>query len=167
MTLIEIVVVIIVLGILARLAIPSYMIAVEKTKVAEAMSILSAIYRAQIRHKLENGMYSEAFINACNPGLETQCLDVTVPPSQSFEPPSLGCGSDLAYCPISGFSGGEATTASCGGANYGYVALTTRLNTYPNPYILYMLEDGRILCQRVDTGTCDGICSQLGFDALP
>ncbi len=58
-TLIEIVVVILLIGILAAIAVPSYLIAVEKSKTANPFSNLSAIAKAQRVKKLESLHYAD------------------------------------------------------------------------------------------------------------
>ena len=163
MTMIEITVVMIVLGILASLAFPSYMIAVEKAKTAEAMNTLSAIYRAQLRHKIEHGLYATGAINGCSvSSSEANCLDVNIPSSSNFYSPDLDCTANTQDCP-SGF--GPHYAPPCGSL-HGFFASVTRTVGAPYSYTLYMLDNGEIECFSILQGGpdfCHGICAQLGF----
>lgn len=57
-TLIELLIVIIIVGILAALALPKYGIMAERSRQAEATSILGALRGAQIRFQAENNTYA-------------------------------------------------------------------------------------------------------------
>ena len=70
-TMLELLMVVIIIGILATLALPQYMGFVEKARAAEAISTIGAIRTAENLYKLENGTYSA---NASN-------LAITVPTS--------------------------------------------------------------------------------------
>lgn len=56
-TLIELLIVVIIIGILATLAIPQYMGFVEKSRAAEALKMIDAIRKAMEVHKIEIGGY--------------------------------------------------------------------------------------------------------------
>ena len=58
-TLIELLVVVLIVGILAAVAVPQYQKAVEKSRVAEAMTFLNAIYKNHQLCKLRHGKNSE------------------------------------------------------------------------------------------------------------
>lgn len=57
-TLLELIIVIIVIGILASIALPRFMRVTEKARTAEAKTALSAIRSAQIRYKAQYGTYA-------------------------------------------------------------------------------------------------------------
>ena len=57
-TLLELIIVIIVIGILASIALPKYGRVAERTRVAEAKSMLSAIRNAQYRYYIQYSMYA-------------------------------------------------------------------------------------------------------------
>lgn len=68
-TLIELLVVVLIIGILASIAIPQYFKVVEKSRLAEAMSVISSIKSAEERFLARGGTYTNA----------TSALDITYP----------------------------------------------------------------------------------------
>jgi prepilin-type N-terminal cleavage/methylation domain-containing protein len=79
-TLLELMIVIIIIGILATLAIPRFIVARDKARIAEARNMLGAIRGSQIRYRLEYDIFHT------NTDLTTgSALDVGVdPPSIYF-----------------------------------------------------------------------------------
>ena len=59
-TLIELLVVILIIGILAAVALPQYTKAVEKSRLASALPLLDAVYKAQKVYYMANGTYAES-----------------------------------------------------------------------------------------------------------
>lgn len=59
--LIELIIVVIIIGILAAIALPRYNKAVENSKIAEATSMLGVIREAQMRYLMENDAYAASF----------------------------------------------------------------------------------------------------------
>ena len=59
--LIELIIVVIIIGILAAIALPRYNKTVENSKIAEATSMLGAIREAQMRYLMENDVYAASF----------------------------------------------------------------------------------------------------------
>ena len=80
-TLIELIVVIVVVGVLAGLAVPRFSNTIEKSRIAEAINILATLRDAQEVYKLENGGYLL--------GPSPDPLDVTIPPSSNFNAPTV------------------------------------------------------------------------------
>ena len=60
-TLIELLVVVLIIGILAAVALPQYQKAVEKSRGAQAFSILQSLVSAQEAYQLANGEYATSF----------------------------------------------------------------------------------------------------------
>ena len=74
-TLIEIMITLIIVGLLSALVIPRFAGTIEKNKVSEAFSILSAVRQAQVVYEFETGNYSTTINN----------LDVTIPASDNYD----------------------------------------------------------------------------------
>jgi len=72
-TMLELLMVVIIIGILATIALPQYMSFVEKARAAEAMTTIGALRTAENLYKLENGTYSPNVAD----------LTITVPTSGS------------------------------------------------------------------------------------
>ena len=85
-TLIELIVVIVVVGVLAGLAVPRFSNTIEKSRIAEAINILATLRDAQEVYKLENSAYTATVTN----------LDVTIPASKNFMAPETTAGNPLA-----------------------------------------------------------------------
>jgi prepilin-type N-terminal cleavage/methylation domain-containing protein len=60
-TLVELLVVVLIIGILAAMAMPYYEKAVEQSRAAEAMTLLRAVYDAQELHRMKTGHYASKF----------------------------------------------------------------------------------------------------------
>lgn len=60
-TLIELLVVLLIIGILAAVAVPQYKKAVEKSKSAQALTLLKSVYQAAKAYELANGTWPTAF----------------------------------------------------------------------------------------------------------
>ena len=68
-TLLELLMVMIIIGILATLAVPQYLRFIEKSRASEAVGVLGAVKTAEGLYKLEHGSYAGALGD----------LDITVP----------------------------------------------------------------------------------------
>ncbi len=79
-TLMEMLVVVIILGVLAGVALPSYSVHVERVRASEGVQLLTALLAAQERYRLENNAYTTAIAN----------LDIDLPNAANFTvPPNL------------------------------------------------------------------------------
>jgi prepilin-type N-terminal cleavage/methylation domain-containing protein len=81
-TLIELLVVVLIIGILASVALPQYFKTVEKSRAAEAISVLSSVAAAQDREYMRNGAYESLLTN----------LDVEVTGLKYFNAPTITVG---------------------------------------------------------------------------
>lgn len=84
-TLIELLVVIIIIGILAAIALPSFLNQAAKARQSEAKSYVGAIVRAQQAHRLDNTKFASA-IETLGVGLktDTKFYEYKVPGEQAF-----------------------------------------------------------------------------------
>ena len=60
-TLIELLVVVLIIGILAAVALPQYQKAVEKSRAAQAFTLLKSVGQAAVSFRLANGGFPESF----------------------------------------------------------------------------------------------------------
>jgi prepilin-type N-terminal cleavage/methylation domain-containing protein len=71
-TLIEMLVVVLIIGILAAIALPQYMKAIARARMSEMLSVIKIVYRAQELHKLVEGSWTPDLNNLDIDGL-TNC----------------------------------------------------------------------------------------------
>lgn len=97
-TLIEIMVVVIIIGILASLALANYVRTVEKSRTSEAKNILGTIRTAELAYFLENGIYTTSLAD-----LQMNSL------------PSAACNANyyFIYCVTGGGGSFTANAARC------------------------------------------------------
>ncbi len=86
----EIIVTMIILGIFAALSIPNYTTTVEKSRASEGVQILEALLAAQRLFKYENGVYADG----TTPEELITDLDVDIPTLKYFDPPVVDDGND-------------------------------------------------------------------------
>ncbi len=131
----ELIIVVIIIGVLAAVAIPSYRIQTLKMKNQEAVRILMTVWEAQKEYYRENGVYTT----------DINSLSIDIPMPKNFEFPQLN----------------DTTTMICAGPAQLYLA---RMGTNSADYKLFVLEDGRIVCQYMGNCTVP-ICAKMGFKA--
>ncbi len=84
-TLLELIIVIIVIGILASIALPRYIRIAEKGRAGEAKNMLSAVRSAQMRYAVQYSSYTN----------NISLLDINLPAAKYFTIASTGAGSAL------------------------------------------------------------------------
>ena len=98
-TLIEMLVVVLIIGILAAIAVPKYQLSVEKSRYLQAMLVVDSVWKAQQVYFLENGSYANNIDD----------LDISVPP---YIRKYYNSDSQVLYswgnCQIANAGGGEA-----------------------------------------------------------
>ena len=123
-TLFELLVVVLIIGILAAIALPQYEKTVERARAAEAMQMVSAIARANEVYKMGNGSYTK----------DISLLDIQVPGTEVEQ---------------GGFSRRQTKLFQYGSAGIGYsnaIAIAQRL-PFMNHYAIVALDNGILLCR--------------------
>ena len=134
-TLVEIIIVVVMLGILASVALPKILGPNEKIRASEAKSILSSLMIAQKSYIIDHPTYATALAS----------LDITIPTSLNFGVPTVS---------NNGAGGVVASIARCTAAGAGC----------PSPgaaYTLTITDTGTITCAP-DAATCAGVCKGGG-----
>lgn len=98
-TLLEIIVVIVIIGIMAAVALPKYTGAVERSRASEGTYILGTLLSAQERYFLENGSFANGNVDSGN---NWAGLDVEVPAPKYFGTPTVSnaCASGSACATV-------------------------------------------------------------------
>ena len=133
-TLMELVIVVIVIGVLAGLALPRFQTAMERVRSSEGVHTLTVLLAAQKRYAMENGGAYKLGSGASN-HLAPGDLDVDIPPSNYFDVPYI----------------------------YSSPAITVRVVRQDGSAILYTLdmnENGNITCTN---GSGYSFCSKMGY----
>ena len=132
-TLGEIMAVIVIIGVMAGLAFPNFLHIILRMKTQESINLLYALYSEQLQYKRENGNYATTLAQ----------LDIDIP--------SAG-GTYDNVAPSN-------NTHGCGLKRVGFVTRLYSPGPPPQPYILNLMEDGKINC--FDNGV--GICDKVGL----
>ncbi len=134
---IEVMFVVLIIGVLAALAFPSFRIQILRMKNQEATQILIALWEAQRDYYRENGVYTN----------DINDLDVVIPSMKNFT------NLTMTDFPISG----------CGGP---VVTSRMSVDSVDGSYRIFMLEDGKFFCRVLPVSSCpDPFCIKMGFPA--
>lgn len=138
----ELMIVVVIIGVLTAIALPSYRIQVNKMKNQEAIRVLMVLWEAQKEYYKENGSYLAGDIDDINAD-----LGVEIPQPKNFwnvqvfnaAPTTCTAGPQILLASMIAIGGGA------GG------------------YALSVLEDGRVTCAPL-IGPCPGsLCTKMGF----
>ena len=150
-TLIELLVVVLIIGILAAMAMPAYFKAVERSRVAEAETMIGTVVQAQQRYKMKTGRYTETWT----------ALDVApagAPPDASGIYYTKGEGGNGFAMQLQG--------VNANGVNNGSGVVATRVGTGQYGYSIYKLYDkpGRAMCAPGEANAADdeALCADFG-----
>jgi type IV pilus assembly protein PilE len=124
-TLIELMIVVVVIGILAAIALPGYMEYVRKSRRAEAITSLNQIAQAQERWRANNVQYttnlSSTGLNVGNPGSGYYVLSVPAATATTYTATASAAGAQLSDGKCTSLSlqmsGGNLTYSSTGTGN--------------------------------------------------
>ncbi|WP_428080553.1 type IV pilin protein [Candidatus Avelusimicrobium alvi] len=149
-TLIELLVVVLIIGILAAMAMPAYFKAVERSRVAEAETMIGTVVQAQQRYKMKTGRYTTTWT----------ALDVA--PAGA---PSTVDG--IYYTKGTGGNGFamQLQGTDANGLDNGSGVIATRVGTGQYNYSIYKLYDkpGRAMCAPSEGNTDDEeLCADFG-----
>ena len=139
-TLIELLVVVLIIGILSAVALPQYEKSVEKSRAAEAATLVRAIADAETLYHLANGTYAK----------DISKLDFDFP------------GEKVIYQSnnIPGFQTKNFVCRPAGGAWTDAIAVCNRLPFQTN-YAIVKLENGKMVCRFYSTKG-ESICKTMG-----
>lgn len=139
-TLIEILVALVIVGILAVVGLPRYGRVTERSRQAEAISILSVMRGAQLRYSADNSIFTSSTAN----------LDIELPDNNNDG--TRGDGKFFNYSIIS--------PVPADGSDLARATRNSAAQTAGRPgYILKVNRDGKILCATLTTGDCVDIPS--------
>lgn len=127
-TLLELIVVVIILGILVSIAIPTFRVSMEKARAAEGIRILGDLRRAQIRYYTQYEVYTE----------ELDSLDILIPSSSR-----RFFGSIYASIPVE--------------PSYEVGIVRRNIDSPYGRYLLYITLDGTIYCSNSTNNFCEGL----------
>ena len=141
-TLLELLVVIVIIGILSAIALPSFLNQANKAKESEAKTYVSSFNKAQTLYRLEN------------PGFATTLnqLSITIPPSTDFYNYTIGGSGTITNLTASakdpnslrGFSGGVTVLSATGQTQS--VACQTEQTQQVHPVVVPILDSTQAKC---------------------
>ena len=133
-TLIELLVVVLIIGILSAVALPQYTTAVAKSRAAEGLTNIKALFRAQQLYHMSNGVYTDKISE----------LDFSLPVDEN----------EMAQ--------GTYYNFYCTDSGGWFCQTTTKVNGIPNFDILLQYEDSfHCICSQSDEKQCR-VCKSLG-----
>ena len=166
-TLVELLVVVLIIGILAAMAMPAYFKAVERSRIAEADTLLGTVAQAQQRRYMKNNSYATLFSGLdvspttvasnvfCTKGGTTAGADLT---AASCTSNSFAIELDQTNHDKGAFATGKVTATRSGSGQYTY----SLSRTYQDPTVTCTPGTGTTATN--DKAICAEYC---GVDSVP
>ncbi len=161
-TLVELLVVVLIIGILAAMALPAYFKSVERSRMAEADTLLASISQAQQRRWMKTGSYSKLFsgldVSPTSGAVATFCTKGTdIAAAQNASGTIAGCGNGFAVV-LEQTNSGTLNTAK---------VTAYRANNTQYTYSLDRIyQDNKVTCHAIsaeDKAICAEYC---GIDTM-
>ena len=138
-TLVELLVVVLIIGILAAMALPAYFKAVERSRIAEADTLLGSVAQAQQRRYMKNNSYAKMFSGLdVSPTTVATGVFCTKGTSTAGATASSSCTTngfaivlDQTNTATGAFATGTVTATRVGSTQYGY----SLSRTYQDPTV--------------------------------
>jgi len=160
-TLVELLVVVLIIGILAAMALPAYFKSVERSRMAEADTLLASISQAQQRRWMKTGSYSKLYAGLdVSPSAEAKATFCTKGASPSTAPTASGT--------VSGCGNGFAIVldATNNVLNTGKATAYRANNTQYTYSLERIYQDNKVTC-RATSAEDKAICAEYcGIDSM-
>ena len=162
-TLLELLVVVLIIGILAAIALPQYKMAVTKSKVASILPIMRRWKDALAEYKLQHGTYCKVGIEVCSDWPSASDLGVNWP--SSWKNGNESCSEDANACSDGYWNceGGLQDDGSVECYVYGN-SIFRIIMTQPDSYDVCGGNQDKIICEPISPEV-DNICIKLGKPA--
>ncbi len=158
-TLVELLVVVLIIGILAAMALPSYFKAVERSRIAEADTLLGSVAQAQQRRYMKNNSYATKFSGLdVSPTTIATGVFCTKGGTQAGKSQASDCTSNGFAIVLAGdadktdFAGATVTATRVGSNQYGY----SISRTYQEPSMTCSIGTGSTASN--DAAICADYC---------